>query len=557
MIEFSQKYKIFNVRSVIILTILVYSVILPNGFVADDHVYVEHWPLIENLHNFRDFFGPANQPPGGGGIYSPLKTFFHCLAYHLWGLNPLGYHLFSLFLHSLGTILVYKIIMLLVRDFQLALLTSLFFGLHPVHVEAIAPATQSVDSIGNIFLLASFYEYIQLSEDKNFFVKRRILSILWAVMAIFTYELTIVLPLLLFLYEMVLNRSRLRVVDIYYKIGPYLLISFLYIGIKFLVLDNIARGGYLYDSFYLTMLVVIKALALYVMIFVFPIQLSANHEISPGIFSVDSTYFDRHAVLSQSFWDVQSLVSVVLILFIFYMMIKLREKQPVFSFGLGFFFVSLLPTMNIVPTGTYFAERYMYVGSLGGCLVLSNFFITLLRSSQRILKYTGMGLIIIIPIFYFIRTSWRGLDLRNDLTGYEAEVKVNPRHPNLWRNLGIAYLQENEPETALPFLQKALLLRPNDPKYMFSIADAYMDLKNYKQALFWLSQAIEKDPEYADAFYNRAGIDAHLGLDQEARENLNKALYYYRQQGENDRARQYEDAFYNYFTDMRPSTQSR
>jgi len=150
----SHKPKIL-VFILLLWTSLVYVNSFNNTFVIDDQIFIVDWPLIKNLNNLPEFFGSNNQPEGEEGVYSPLKTCFHALNYHLWGLNPIGHHLVALLIHIIGTLFVYRLSILLTNNSITAFLCGLFFGLHPIHVEAVTFLTASIDTLGVVFLYIS------------------------------------------------------------------------------------------------------------------------------------------------------------------------------------------------------------------------------------------------------------------------------------------------------------------------------------------------------------------------------------------------------------------
>jgi len=298
---------------ILLFTALVYSNTFKNDFIIDDHLFIVDWPMIKDFGNWPQFFGPNNQPKGEEGVYSPIKTCFHAINYNLWGSNPFGYHLVALLIHLLGTIFVYRISYQLASNGAVALLSGLLFGLHPVHVEAITFLTASIDSLGIVFLFISFYYFIQMRKNGNRGTASYLYSLFFAFIAIFTHELAVILPVLFLLYDLCLDQNNSSKSKIFLKISPYFIFVLFYVGLKSIILGSISRGGYLLGSIYLTMLVIIKVLAKYVIILLFPFQLSLNPEISRGIYAVDWQYFDREAVLLQSFFDVQVLLYFVLI----------------------------------------------------------------------------------------------------------------------------------------------------------------------------------------------------------------------------------------------------
>ena len=178
----SLQNSIKHVAVIIFLAILAYSNIFGNKLVVDDHIFVgTYHPSIPEA-----FTGVV--PLGHEGVYRPIRGLF----YTLYGSNPVIYHLNSLLVHVLSTVLVYLIISHITRLRRMGLITGILFALHPVHTETITYIASGMDSIGIVFFLASFYLYL-----KNRFW----ISILFALFAFFTTEMTLTLPILIIFHE--------------------------------------------------------------------------------------------------------------------------------------------------------------------------------------------------------------------------------------------------------------------------------------------------------------------------------------------------------------------
>ena len=86
------------------ITFLIYLPALNNGFVEwDDPVYV-----IENIHIRLINLQSLNWMLFSLDYYNwhPLTWFSLAVDYALWGLNPVGYHLTNIVLHTINTLLV-------------------------------------------------------------------------------------------------------------------------------------------------------------------------------------------------------------------------------------------------------------------------------------------------------------------------------------------------------------------------------------------------------------------------------------------------------------------
>lgn len=535
---------------ILFLTSLAYLNIFPNQFVMDDFDFIVDWPLIQDWKNLPKFFIGYVTPDRQEGIYSPLKTLFHAITYHFFGLNPAGYHAVSILVHAAAVIYIYRLTRALTQNLFVAFLTALFFGLHPIHTDVIASMTGTIDVVGIVFLLISFYNYVLYRQGSDRPRRLYLYSLLFAFAAVFTHELCLALPILFLWYDLSLSEGRGDYKGAWKRIGPFFVTALFYVLCKFLVLGSIARGRYLYDSFYLTMLVIIKAWAQYVYLCFFPVTLTHNRVISPGIFSFDQEDFDKAAVLSQSLLEPQVLISLVLWGGIFYAAWKNRLRKPLVTFSIGWFFLSLAPVSNIVPTGVYSGERYLYHGLWGFCLLLA-LFLDELRNGGWFFKrkYPVLAGVIVaaLVIFYSARMWRRAGDLRNEVTLFESAVRANPYSALLRTDLGIIYTRNRMPEKAVASFQKALSIRPDEPVVYFSMAEAYVRMRQEKEAADALRSALALKEEYPEAHFNLAGLYARQGSVDKAKAHLDKALSYYRLQGREEEAREVAEAFKNYF----------
>lgn len=536
--------------------ILILASIIPylnrfgNTFVLDDFDFIVNWPLIRDWKNLPQFFVGYQPPPGQEGIYSPLKTVFHAVNYHLFGLNPLGHHVVAILIHILGIVFVYKIGCVLLNQRLAPWLGAVLFAVHPVHVEAITVFTASVDSLGVAFLFISFYYYIQSQENKGKYV----LSLIFALIAVFTHELNIVLPLLFGWYDYSLRKPKLSIKTILIKILPFFIIVFAYALCKHFVLGSVTRGQYVYGSFYLTMLITLKVWAKYVLICFFPNVLTHNHIISNGIYSFDQEDFNRFAVLSQSILDPQVLLSFALIVACFYVMKITWRNRPFVAFCVGWFFISLLPGSNIIPSGVYFAERYLYLATLGFCLLFGWVFERGMVADRTIQRVPVMRacwmLFAAVLVLFTARCLQRNPDWKNDITLFESAVRANPQSALMRNDLGLNYLKFDQPQKALEKFHEALTIRHDDPVTYFSMAEAYIQLEQHKEAEASLKKAIELNPKYADAYYNLAGLYALSNKHEDARKQLNLAMQYFKDQGRAQEAEELKQTFINYFYPM-------
>ena len=89
-----------------------------------------------------------------------------------------------------------------------------------------------------------------------------------------------------------------------------------------------------------------------------------------------------------------------------------------------------------------------------------------------------------------------------------ASIRINPEHSNAHYNLGIAYRDTGDRDTALGFYDRAIELRPRDADYRYARGNLHSDRRDYDAATSDYDAAIALVPTFANALYNRASPDA-------------------------------------------------
>src|SRR5690242_3670756 len=88
--------------ALVLATLAAYSPALHAGFIWDDDVYVTHNETLRDLDGLRRIWSEIGAVPQ----YYPLVHSAFWVEYHLWGLDPGGYHLVNVLLHVLAAVLL-------------------------------------------------------------------------------------------------------------------------------------------------------------------------------------------------------------------------------------------------------------------------------------------------------------------------------------------------------------------------------------------------------------------------------------------------------------------
>jgi len=97
--------------------------------------------------------------------YYPLKNTVQWVQWHLWGLNPLGYHLTNVALHLLSAFLLWFLLRRL--GVRFAYLGGLLFVVHPVAVESVAWIVELKNTLSLPLLLGAMIAYLAYDQRWN------------------------------------------------------------------------------------------------------------------------------------------------------------------------------------------------------------------------------------------------------------------------------------------------------------------------------------------------------------------------------------------------------
>lgn len=504
----SQKVQILVI---VFLSFLAYSNIFTNQFVWDDQFFIQEWVQIRDVENLPLMVQGA-LPPKFSGAFRPGLSIAYLIFYFSFGQNIFGWHLQALLVHLTASVLVYLIVKQLTKAKQidfLAFFSGLFFGLHPIHTEAVTYISASINNIGVAFFLSSFYFYL---------LRKRLLSLIFAFLAFFTYEFTLTLPLVIALHQFTFRKETgfVRLIKkLFSATLSYFVLALFYILTRVFVIHSVGRGGYPLNNFYLTMLTMTKAFLKYLELLILPINQSINQTLPGGI--VSGYYIDlkKEAISAQHFWNPYTVSASLLIGLLIIIASKSRRKQPLITFSIGWFLITLLPASNIIPVQEFMAERYLYIPSLGFCLLLAWVISKL--------KFKAILVVLISLIFAYL-TFERNLIWKDALSLWSDTVKKTPLSEIAYFNLGNAYQRVGQTDQAIEAYLRAIANKPASMGSFINLGNIYMNRRQLELAKNAFSQALKIDPRSATNYNNLGAVLTEQGQYRQALDNFLQAL---------------------------------
>jgi tetratricopeptide (TPR) repeat protein len=496
---------------ILIITFVVYSLSLCNGFVWDDELLIVHNPDIKRPDALRSAFSAELFHKKGEfaslTYYRPLITVTNAISYALFGLKPLFYHLTNVLIHLLNCALVY---LLLARYFAMPhlalLLATLVFALHPIHTESVCFISGKTDLLATTFFLLATLCYIaplRPAHPKNAPLPHAprlsllLLTPLFYALGLLAKEMVIVLPVLLLALDYFAMSQPLRTylarntLRLLLSLFPLLLIAVAYLAVRFTLIKGITMPPYPTRHFTTTLFTMLPVLLYYIKLTLLPTSMLCDYtNFFPIVTSIHNPLF----VLSSA--ATVALLTITLIL--------LLRKSPYFL-ALFWFELTLLPVLNIFPLGIWLAERFLYLPSIGFALLIGLIVQSLFREGRKanlLLEFTALGLIVLLLLGYALKTAERSLVWKDDYTLWNDAVKKNPNNPQALTLFAEVLVSQKHYAEARDVLQRVMTSRYTTlyPTQLKTLARTFIGEARYDEALEVIEKFHAAAPDSADAY---------------------------------------------------------
>jgi tetratricopeptide (TPR) repeat protein len=536
-------------------------------------------------------------------------------AFNYWiaGPNVLGYHIFNLIIHVLTAFFVYQLLFQILRLsnsnkhvptsasanglgaqalppladnlFWPSFLGGLLFLVHPLATQGVTYITQRYTSLATLFYVASVFCYLRartIVSGKNqvrsmapmqklFFNPRHLawygLAVLAAVLAMYTKEISVTLPVVILLVEFLFVECSLKNIG---KRTLYLLpilSTGLIIPLNHLpvlktsdtgsiiesitnpdkILPRWAEKEYLSRSTYFFSQVGI-IWSIYLRLLVWPWGQNIEHDffVSDGPF---------HTTTLVAFLGLLSLLAIAVLTI---------KRHRLLSFGILWFFVTVSITSSVIPNTIFVAEHRVYLPMIGLSLSVAGICRNLKR--PRIFWSLAIPIVLILSVLTFMRnqvwkddlTLWadamkkspnmsrpyvnyaqalHGLGRLGEAMALYEKVLTMPAVPyksdlihKLYAlgNLGTVYAEKGMYQEALTCYQAAAQMTAplHASELYFNMGNSLVKLKQHSEALDAYQKAVEINPNNYRAYTNLGWELMMLERNDEAEAALKKALKY-------------------------------
>jgi len=509
-----KKYIVYILLAIILITITAYSNSINNKFTNwDDKDYITDNNDIKDItvNNIKNFFSK-----GYVGMYQPVTMLAYSLEYNIFGSKPSVFHITNLILHLINIVLVFYLIFSLTGKVSSASFVSLFFAIHPMHVESVTWISELKDVLYSAFYLGSllYYVYYLKNLKKQKFL---IISLILFSFSLLSKSAAVTLPLLLILFDYYYNR-KFNSKSILEKI-PFLVLSIIFGIISIFTQKAIGQANEYTQvfNFFDKILLVCYNIGFYIFNLFFPFKLSAIHPFPSKV---------------DGFLPWEYYISPLFIGLLIWGIIKFHKQLKNVLWGILFFFITIILVIQIIPIGrAVVAERYTYIPYIGLLFSLAQIYYFIKEKNSQLFKKISNYVIIITAIFaitFFSITIKQNKIWKDSITLWSNVLDYYPDVAFAYNGKGYAYFSElDDKNTAIINYTKAIEYNYNFTDAWYNRATAKLLLKDYKGALEDFNTTLKIDENYKEAYFNR-GYTKYYGLQDNygALDDFNKALKY-------------------------------
>jgi tetratricopeptide (TPR) repeat protein len=463
---------------------------LGNGLVFDDYFTIAHRGAAPWIEVLRGFVTDRSQM-FGSNFYRPVLIFWDELVFRVFGREAWGWHLASILLHVLCTLLVFRVANAVLRKRSVAWVAAALFAVHPAHVEAVAWASAMGDLLMAAFLLLSAVALLEWKKSGRTIWYAA--SLLAAACCLGSKEPGVMLPVVLAACVWASPAGKAKKIAV--PLVPFFALSVVFLIVRRMVLP--AFSHHLNPSTSGSMAATWPAALLFYL----------QHMFWPPVVV---PFYPVQIVQS---WQSSGFFLPLLIVAAVVAVLGYLLRRAAGARGVCFcvaWFALLAPALYLKVFAPYelVHDRFLYAPLIGFCMALT---VILRWATAGIEARTGSNVYLLVSIALMAAWGFQTMNetvwWRNNLTIFTHNVAYAPDNPKALVKLGDAYVEARRYDDAVPLFQRALAHDPQSANAMFGLGMMAWRVGDDEQAESYLAQALRIDPRYDEwAFLARAEL---------------------------------------------------
>jgi tetratricopeptide (TPR) repeat protein len=494
----------------LLLTFLVYVAAVRFAFVYDDLAEIVKDPTQHSWRYLPIYFTSHNwqysHPEAVPNYYRPLPMVWKLFHYTVFGAHPFWWHLSNIVVHTIVTLLVFVLARRITRDDFTAVASAFVFGLHPVHIEAVAWVSGITDLLLALLLVGAFILYLDWRATGPRRFRRSyclLLSLLLYALGTLTKEPAIIFPGLIVFWEFLntsaagsqswdIKRFFNRCRESLTPALPYLAVPGVYLVVRIRVLKSFSHTATPLPA--LTMVLTWPSLIwFYIKSLLWPLGLSIFYDV-PVVSRPGLSGF------------VMPLLGVCCFGLLCW---RLAKGSRAAKFALILMALPLVPVLNlsVFNTGGFAHDRFVYLPSIGFA-ILAGLAIRRLRLQRFVLfgqPAPEVAVVLCLAALFGVLTATQVQYWQDELVLYSRAVRIAPNNSEAANNLACVLEDKGMHQEALDKLQEVISRDPGYWNATYNVGYILYKVGNLDAAEPYLRRAVQMDP-------NSASANLYLGL---------------------------------------------
>ncbi len=412
---------------------------------AFEFVYDDHWTILQNASLERPLGALLRDMLHGNAVASlpdatrPAMVVSMWVDWHLFGPNPVGFHLHSLVLYVVACLAATVALWGISRRVVVAVVGGLFFALTPVHAEVVAAVNYREDLLAALGVLVPLAAVARPRPGRASTQEAVALAGVWFI-GLLGKESAVGLVLVLAVWLLVSRPGAAwmaRHERIWFGLAS---VGILWLGWRWALRIG---GEPLPQAPDATLVERVLQTARFELI-------AARDSLAPFFWSPEHT---RPTPESGSpLW----LIALLALVAFTVVLARWRATRP-YAVGLGIILVSALPMSPLVGPKNFWADRYALMPSFGGALIWGCAAAHLTRRLGRRLRGPALGVAVVVVAGegQSALATWQ-----SDASVWTTATRRTPDAPRAWQGLAWVRRRSGDLDGAEAAIERALALRP-------------------------------------------------------------------------------------------------
>jgi len=507
---------------------LLFANTLGHGFVLDDVAVIQSNKFVQQgiagIPKILTTFYWEGYWESNAGLYRPLSLIFFAIEHSLSPNNPFIHHFVNVLLYAVTIAVLFRFLRRMLAGYSIWIpfFIALLFAVHPIHTEVVANIKSRDEILCFLFFILTFDFILKngLQSSRN-----KLIAATLFLLCLLSKEAGILFLPVIGAYFVLFRKETILKTTV--NLLPVVAVSILWLCLHRYIISTspFERITYTYHD---NSLLACESASAQIATGIAILGRYLLKAFIPSGLSYDYSY---NEIPCETFGSPIVIVTLIIIAGLIYLIVRCWKTHPVISFGLLFFFVTILLVTNLFTLiGATMGDRLLYAPVLGICIaVVAGVYHLLKQVAVPTYNHPAFYGFVLLALIGSVYSFKRNRDWQSNTTLYTADVANAPNSARVHYNYGVVLMTQLPEEidrqsTYLPEIvqvfKRSIAIDSMDFGPHVNIAVCYFRLGDYKRSIAHTRKAMVISPFDNTLFNNLA--DAYFKINE-----LDSAIVYY------------------------------